>query len=54
MMAGYALAAGLLYGIGAVPIELAGDFVQVTVGAVISLFLHSRLKNISINDEDRF
>ena len=53
MMAGYALAAGLLYGIGAVPIELAGDFVQVSAGAVIALFLHSRLKNISINDEDR-
>ncbi len=54
MMAGYALAAGILYGIGAVPVELAGDFVQVSAGAVISLFLHSRLKNISINDEDRF
>lgn len=54
MMAGYALAAGILYGIGAVPIELAGDFVQVSAGAVISLFLHSRLKRIFINDEDRF
>jgi len=54
MMAGYALAAGLLYGIGAVPIELAGDFVQVSAGAVISLLLYGRLKNISINDEDRF
>ncbi|NLZ52899.1 MAG: ECF transporter S component [Thermoanaerobacteraceae bacterium] len=54
MMAGYAFAAGILYGIGAVPVELAGDFVQVSAGAVISLFLHGRLKDISINDEDRF
>lgn len=54
MMAGYALAAGILYGIGAVPIELAGDFVQVSAGAVISLFLHNRLKDISFNDEDKF
>lgn len=54
MMIGYALAAGILYGIGAVPVELAGDFVQVSAGAVISLFLHSRLKDISFNDEDRF
>jgi len=38
MMAGYALAAGLLYGIGAVPIELAGDFVQVSAGAVYPYF----------------
>jgi uncharacterized membrane protein len=54
MMAGYALAAGILYGIGAVPVELAGDFVQVSAGAVISLFLYSRLKDISFNDEDKF
>ena len=54
MMIGYAIAAGVLYGIGAVPVELAGDFVQVSAGAVIALFLHSRLKDISFNDEDRF
>ncbi|MDD4568574.1 MAG: ECF transporter S component [Tepidanaerobacteraceae bacterium] len=54
MIAGYAAAAGILYGIGAVPVELAGDFVQVCAGAIIALFLHSRLKNISFNDEDRF
>jgi len=54
MMAGYAIAAGVLYGIGAVPVELAGDLVQVSAGAVISLFLYSRLKDISFNDEDRF
>jgi len=54
MMAGYALAAGILYGIGAVPVELAGDFVQVSAGGVISLFLYNRLKNITFNDEDRF
>jgi len=44
MMAGYSLAAGILYGLGAVPVELAGDFVQVSAGAILSLFLHSRLK----------
>jgi len=54
MMAGYALAAGILYGIGAVPVELAGDFVQVSVGAVIALFLYDRLKDISFNEEDKF
>jgi uncharacterized membrane protein len=54
MMACYALAAGILYGIGAVPVELTGDFIQVSSGAVIALFLHSRLKDISFNDEDRF
>ncbi len=54
MMAGYALAAGILYGGAAVPVELAGDFVQVSAGAVIALFLYRRLKNISLNDEDKF
>ena len=54
MMIGYALAAGIMYGIGAVPVELAGDFVQVSAGAVISLFLHNRLKDISFNDDDKF
>jgi uncharacterized membrane protein len=54
MMAGYAAAAGVLYGIGAVPVELAGDFIQVSAGAVIALFLHGRLKNLSFNDEDKF
>lgn len=54
MMTGYAIAAGMLYGIGAVPVELAGDFIQVCSGAVIALFLHGRLKNLSFNDEDKF
>ncbi len=54
MMAGYALAAGILYGMAAVPVELAGDFVQVSAGAAISLFLHNRLKDITFNDEDKF
>jgi uncharacterized membrane protein len=54
MMTGYATAAGVLYGIGAVPVELAGDLVQVSAGAVIALFLHGRLKNLSFNDEDKF
>lgn len=44
MMTGYATAAGLLYGAGAVPVELAGDFVQVSVGGIIALLLHNRLK----------
>ncbi|NLM43012.1 MAG: ECF transporter S component [Clostridiales bacterium] len=44
MMIGYASAAGLLYGIGAVPIEIAGDFVQVSIGGVIGLTLHKRLE----------
>ena len=35
MMFSYAVAAGILYGIAAVPVELAGDFVQVSVGAII-------------------
>ena len=54
MMTGYALAAGILYGVGAVPVELAGDFFQVSVGGAIALFLYDRLKNISFNDEDKF
>ncbi|HHW01804.1 MAG TPA: ECF transporter S component [Thermoanaerobacterales bacterium] len=54
MMAGYAISAGILYGIGAVPVELAGDFIQVSTGAVIALFLHGRLKNLSFNDKDKF
>lgn len=54
MMFSYAVAAGILYGIAAVPVELAGDFVQVSVGAIMALFLHSRLENISFNDEDKF
>lgn len=45
MMLGYATAAGLLYGTGAVPVELAGDFVQVFAGGIIALLLHNRLKN---------
>lgn len=43
MMIGYATAAGLLYGIGAVPVEIAGDFVQVSIGGIIALSLHKRL-----------
>ena len=54
MMTGYAIVAGHMFGMGAVPIELAGDFVQVLAGAVIALFLHDRLKNLSFNDEDKF
>lgn len=54
MMAGYALAAGILYGLGAVPVELAGDFIQVSAGAIMALFLYGRLKNLSFNDEDKF
>lgn len=54
MMTGYATAAGVLYGIGAVPVELAGDLVQVSAGAVIALLLHGRLNNLSFNDEDKF
>lgn len=48
MMIGYATAAGLLYGAGAVPVELAGDFVQVSVGGIIALMLHYRLKKYII------
>ncbi|SHI95856.1 ECF transporter S component [Lutispora thermophila] len=44
MILGYATAAGLLYGTGAVPVELAGDFVQVSVGGIIALLLHNRLE----------
>ncbi|TYP48168.1 ECF transporter S component [Thermosediminibacter litoriperuensis] len=54
MMTGYAIAAWRLYGIGAVPVELAGDFMQVSVGAIIALFLHRRLKNLSFDDQDKF
>lgn len=54
MMTGYAVAAGILYGIAAVPVELAGDLIQVSVGAVIALFLHKRLRNISFDDKDKF
>lgn len=52
MMAGYATAAGILYGIGAVPIEVAGDFVQVFAGGLISLFLYNRLKQYFVIDKD--
>ncbi|MGB9812135.1 MAG: ECF transporter S component [Thermovenabulum sp.] len=54
MIASYATAAGILYGIGAVPIEIAGDSLQVSVGAIIAALLHRRLKNISFNDEEKF
>ena len=54
MLVGYASVAGMLYGIGAVPVELMGDFVQVFVGGVIAVFLYRRLKDISFNDEDKY
>lgn len=54
MMTGYAFTAGVLYGVGAVPVELSGDLVQVLAGGVIALFLHHRLKGISFNDEDKY
>ncbi|MDD2481714.1 MAG: ECF transporter S component [Lutispora sp.] len=54
MMIGYATAAGILYGVGAVPVELAGDFVQVFIGGVIAIPLYKRLKNIYFNDENNF
>ncbi|KXG76094.1 Thiamine precursor transporter HmpT [Fervidicola ferrireducens] len=50
MMAGYAMAAWKLYGPGAVPVELAGDFFQVSVGAIIALLLYKRMKNFLIKD----
>lgn len=43
MLIGYAVSAGLLYGIGAVPLEFAGDIVQVAVGAIIGILLFNRL-----------
>ncbi|MEA4961460.1 ECF transporter S component [Lutispora sp.] len=48
MMAGYAAAAGLLYGSGAVPLELAGDFVQTSMGGIIAIMLYKRLKKILV------
>lgn len=46
MIIGYATAAGIIFGIGAVPIELVGDIVQVTTGAILGLILYKHLKNI--------
>lgn len=46
MIIGYAITAGIMFGVGAVPIELAGDIVQVTAGAILSLILYKHLKNI--------
>lgn len=43
MMASYAVAAWKLYGPAAVPFELAGDFLQVSVGAVAALLLYRRM-----------
>lgn len=54
MIASYATAAGIIYGIGAIPIEIAGDTLQVSVGALIAVFLYKRLKNLSFNDEEKF
>lgn len=53
MMLGYATAAGVMYGAGAVPVELAGDFIQVSVGGVIATMLHKRLRKYFINSEDK-
>ncbi|MCF6095404.1 ECF transporter S component [Thermovorax subterraneus] len=50
MMAGYAIAAWKLYGPGAVPVELAGDFFQVSVGAIVALLLYKRMKNFLLKD----
>lgn len=44
MIAGYAVAAGLLYGLPAVPIELGGDIVQCGVGAAVALPLARALR----------
>ncbi|MCG0276681.1 MAG: ECF transporter S component [Thermosediminibacteraceae bacterium] len=55
MMAGYATAAWKLYGPGAVPVELAIDFLQVSAGAIIALLLHKRLKKLLLTeDQDKF
>ncbi|SHE69951.1 Uncharacterized membrane protein [Caldanaerobius fijiensis DSM 17918] len=45
MLIGYAISAGLIYGIGAIPLEFAGDLIQVTLGAIIALTIYKRLKN---------
>lgn len=45
MLIGYAISAGLIYGIGAIPLEFAGDLIQVTLGAIIALTIYRRLKN---------
>ncbi|NLC62543.1 MAG: ECF transporter S component [Thermoanaerobacterales bacterium] len=52
MITGYAIAAGILYGIAAVPVELAGDSVQVLAGGIIALFLYNRLKKFLTDDND--
>lgn len=46
MIIGYAIATWIMFGIGAVPIELTGDIVQVTAGAIIGLILYKHLNNI--------
>lgn len=52
MITGYAIAAGILYGIAAVPVELAGDSVQVLAGGIVALFLYNRLKKFLTDDND--
>ncbi|WP_026487401.1 ECF transporter S component [Caldanaerobius polysaccharolyticus] len=45
MLIGYSISAGLIYGIGAIPLEFAGDLIQVTLGAIIAVMVYKRLKN---------
>jgi uncharacterized membrane protein len=52
MITGYAIAAGILYGIAAVPVELAVDSVQVLAGGIVALFLYNRLKKFLTDDND--
>lgn len=44
MVLAYALAAGLLYGRAAVPIEISGDLAQVGVGGAVAWFLAAGLR----------
>ena len=54
MVLGYGIMAGVLYGPAAIPVEIAGDLLQVFAGGTIALFLHRRLKDISFNDEENY
>ncbi|MCL4514421.1 MAG: ECF transporter S component [Firmicutes bacterium] len=48
MLVGYALAAGLLYGLAAVPVELGGDLIQVTMGGLTATFLARALRRFEV------
>lgn len=48
MLFGYALAAGLLYGLAAVPVELGGDLIQVTMGGLTAVFLARALRKLEV------